>query len=149
MDHAAVVRGLDRQRDLTADVERFVHREGPFRETRREGVARDVFKNEELTLIGLFDAVNRRDIGMAQGSEELGFAVESYQAISVEGEDLGEDFDRDQTVQPRVRARYTTPMPPRPSSRSTGYDPSIDGVAIGLGAFYCAGSPDVLMDPNL
>ena len=40
-------------------------------------------------------------------------------------------------------------MPPRPSSRSTGYDPSIDGVAIGLGAFYCAGSPDVLMDLNL
>ena len=77
---AAVVRGLDCRRDLAADVERFVHREGPFRETRRERVAGDVFKNEELTLIGLFDAVNRRDIGMAQGGEQLGFAIESDQA---------------------------------------------------------------------
>ena len=43
---------------------------------------------------GLLEAVNRRNVGMIQRSENLRLALESLQTLFVLGERLGQDLDR-------------------------------------------------------
>ena len=54
--------------------------------------------NEEI----VFESVERRDRGMVQRSEELRFALESSEALSVPDKGLRQDLDRDFPAELRV-----------------------------------------------
>ncbi len=47
-------------------------------------------------------AVDRCDVGVVEGGEELGLAFEARQPLGVGGEGLGEDLDGDLAVEGRV-----------------------------------------------
>ena len=68
-----------------------------------EILALDEFHHQRRDAVGVFKAVNRRDVRMVQRREDFGFALEAREALGVRGEDVGQDLDRDLAFQLRVR----------------------------------------------
>jgi len=75
-----------------------LHRQRPF-----QRLARHVLQHQERHALGLLEPVNRRDIGMIQRRQQLGFALESRQALGgVAGQLIRQHLDRHDVLQPRV-----------------------------------------------
>ena len=55
-----------------------------------------------------------RDVRMVQGRERLGFAREPRQPIGIACERVGQDLERDVTIEVRVAGPVDLPMPPSP-----------------------------------
>ena len=51
----------------------------------------------------VFDTVDRRDIGVVQRGQDLGFAGETREAIGISGEDIRKDFDGDFAIELGIR----------------------------------------------
>jgi len=90
MDDALLVRRFEARRNLPRDRDGFVERQ----RTLQVG-AFDQFHDERA----LLDAINRRDIGMIQRGQHLGFALESRHVLRIVGQGRGQDLDRDVAVQ--------------------------------------------------
>ena len=99
MDDALLVRGFKSCRDLFRDWQCFVFCDSPACNALRQIVALDQFHHQRPNTTGFFEAVNVRDIRIVQGHERLCFAGEPGQAVGVAGESVGQDFERDVSIQ--------------------------------------------------
>ena len=61
---------------------------------------------------GFLEPVDRGDVGMIQGRERLGLALEPRQALEISGERVGKDLDRDLATERRVRRPVDLPHAP-------------------------------------
>ena len=64
------------------------------------------------------DGEDRHDVVVVQAGGRLGLELEPLELAGVERRGHGEDLQRHPAVQRRCSASYTTPMPPRPISRT-------------------------------
>ena len=83
MDDALIVRGLEGLRDLPRDRQRFVDRDGALPDPVVEGRPLDQLHHQRLGAVGVFQTVDRRDVGVIQGGEHFRFALESRESIGV------------------------------------------------------------------
>ena len=67
-----------------------------------EIVALDELHHERVDAVGIFQPVDRADVGMIERGEHARFAFEAGQAVGVVLERARQDFDRDVATQPRV-----------------------------------------------
>ena len=68
----------------------------------RQILALDQFHHEGLRATRSFEAVDRRDVGMIQRREDLGFALEAGDAIGITREGLGKNLDRHAAAKLRI-----------------------------------------------
>ena len=83
---------------------------------RRRASHRDQLHHDDWRIgtVEAFQSVDLRDVRVIQLREELGLAPETCEAFGVSSEGRWQDLNRDLTLQPRMVARYTSPMPPAP-----------------------------------
>jgi hypothetical protein len=80
--------------------------------------------------------------GWIEGGERFGFAFEARQPFGVAGERLGQNLQRNGTIQHVSRARYTSPMAPAPILAMISYGPRrAPGVKAKARRFYSSRSP--------
>ncbi|MEE8138790.1 MAG: hypothetical protein V3T81_07985 [Thermoanaerobaculia bacterium] len=79
-----------------------------------QGVALDQLQDEEGLPVGLLQAVDRGDVGMVQGGQELGFPLEASQSLGVLRQPLRQGLDRHLPVEPRVPGPVDHAHPPCP-----------------------------------
>jgi hypothetical protein len=104
------VRGFERFGDLPRNRQRFIYwnaarRAGnPIRQRRPLHEFEDEGRIPVVTGFGrtFFNSVNRGDVRMIQGCEDLRFALEAREAIGVMTECFGQDFECDIAIEPRV-----------------------------------------------
>ena len=102
MEDALGVGGLERVGDLPARSQDLVHRERRAHDALLEGLARDELEDEEADGVELLEAVDRRDVRVVQGREDVRLAREAREAVRVLREGVREDLDRDVALQARV-----------------------------------------------
>ena len=61
-----------------------------------------VLHHQVIDPVLMANVVQRADVRMAQAGDGLGFAVETFAQLRIAGEMLGQNFDRDSAVEPRV-----------------------------------------------
>jgi hypothetical protein len=98
VDDTAAMRGLQSLGDLAAQVERLVHRKWPRLEHLGQGLPGNQLQRKKAHAVRLLQAMNRGDVGVAQGGKEFRFPLEAGQALGVLGEVLGEHLDGDLPV---------------------------------------------------
>jgi hypothetical protein len=69
------------------------------RDPLREILALDELHHEGVGTVGLFQAVDDRDVRMVQGRESLGFACETCKPFGVARKRVRQDLDRDVAIQ--------------------------------------------------
>jgi hypothetical protein len=69
------------------------------RERLLQVVALDVLQDQDVAPLPVLGAVDPRDIGVIEGGQQLGLAVESRQTFLVHGETLGKDLQGDVPIQ--------------------------------------------------
>ncbi len=95
VNDAALVRGLQRLRDLPADSQRVDERHGAVRDPLRERFARHQLHHDELGAVRFLEPVDRGDAGMVESREHARLPLEPRQSRRVARELLGQSLDRD------------------------------------------------------
>ena len=116
MNDAALVRCRKAINDLCRDLQSFVERDGTALQPLGQRLALDEFQYKEEGSLGLFQIVDRSNIGMIQRGENFGFALEAADAVRIEGSFAWQDLDGNITLSFVSCARYTSPIPPTPSN---------------------------------
>ena len=94
MDDAFLVRLLEGLGDLPGDPERLTDGDGTPLQALGEVLAFDELEDEKGLAVGLLEPVDRCDVRMVEGGEEVGLALEAGEALGV-ARDLGrENLDR-------------------------------------------------------
>ena len=101
MDDALFVCSFESMRDLLRDRERFVNGQRSM-EPLRKRVAIHQFHDERWRAVGLFEAMNVRDVWMVERRKDLRFAAESCDPFRVAHDRRQHYFDRDVAIQLRV-----------------------------------------------
>ena len=94
MDDAARVGGLEGEGDASGIAQRLTDRQRTARQALGERVAGHELHDEEMRVAFLAGLVNRGDVGVVQGRERPGFALEAGQSIGVGRQLLRQDLDR-------------------------------------------------------
>ena len=102
MHDALFVRRLQGFRDLSADRNRVVDRDGTASDPLREVLALDHFHDQGRRGAMLLQAVDLRDVRVIQSGEGLGLALEPHQAVGIGGDRLGQHFERDVTFESQI-----------------------------------------------
>src|SRR5262249_61414974 len=91
--------------DLPRDGQRFLHSERASAERSQlvgDGVAIDELEDEKLQGIRLLEPVNGSDVRMVDSGEQLGFALETGDAIRIGDERVRKNLDGDGAIQLRI-----------------------------------------------
>ena len=99
VDDPAFVRRLERFRDLNADGDRLVQRDRPARDPIRQVLPADQFHRQEVDRFHTVQAMDHRDVGVIQRSQESGLSVEAGQALGVVRQRIGKDLERHRPVE--------------------------------------------------
>src|SRR5262245_28195395 len=106
VDDSLLVGSLERVDDLCGDREGLIDVDPWSRRVRRladqafgKRLAVDELEGEELRAIRFVETMNRGDIGMIQGGEDLRFALESCEPVGIKRECVGENLERDVAIQ--------------------------------------------------
>ena len=106
MDDALLVRGVQGVRDLFGERQRFGERDRPSAmRSASVGPSTSSMTSAWTPLPSLrpsLEAVDDRDVGMAERRERLGFPLEARQAIRVLREGVGQHLDRHLSPEVRV-----------------------------------------------
>ncbi len=102
MDHALLVRRLERLGDLHRHVERVLDRQRSAREPLRQVLAGDELHRDEALAFRLVQAVDRGDVRVVQRREQACLALEASHALRLGGDSLRQDLDRDVALELRV-----------------------------------------------
>ena len=86
MDDALLVRGFERLGNLLRDRQRLVDRNRSLRDAVGERRPSTSSMTSAGHAVGLFEAVDGRDVRMVQRGEDLRFALEPCEALRVGGE---------------------------------------------------------------
>ena len=92
MHDPALVRVLERFADLLCNPQRFIDRNRTGPDAIRQRWPFDQFHHQRMSAAGIFEAVDRSDVGMVQRGEDFGFALEPRHALGVARECFGQDF---------------------------------------------------------
>ena len=71
--------------------------------------------HRKVDSVGFLHRMDRDDVGVLQGGQDLSFSQEPSQQIPVARERIGQQLEGDVALELRVPARYTSPMPPAPT----------------------------------
>ena len=107
VNDAGVVRGFERLGNLAGNRDGFVNRDWSTGDAVGEGVAGHQLHDERarggtIGRRGFFDPENLGNVRMIQRRQRLRFAREAHHAVGIGREEVGEDLDRDLTIEPRV-----------------------------------------------
>ena len=102
MHDAFVMRRLQRERDLTRDLDRLVERHGAALETTRQRAALDELEDEKARGRQLLEAVDRADVRMIERGQHLGLALEACEAFGVVSNRCGQQLQRDVAPEPGI-----------------------------------------------
>jgi hypothetical protein len=116
MDDALLVRRFEGFCDLLRDGQRLVERDGAAPQPLRQVVALDKFHHEGLDALGVLQPVDGCNVRMIERGEDFRFALEPRDAFRVSRERLGEDFDGDVAIEPRVARPIHFAHPASPDS---------------------------------
>ena len=125
MDDALLVRGLERVRDLPRDGDSAGVRRGRAapRASRSASVSPSTSSSTSARMPPLLRRRRSRRCADDSARRACGPRARSARAVRVGGERRRQDLDRHVATERASRARYTSPMPPAPSSEWTRYDP--------------------------
>ena len=121
MDDPLFVGRFERLRDLPRDRQRLINRNRLVRETIGERRSLDQLQDEGLQC-GLprawrgdrfFKAVNRGDVRMIERGQDLRFALEACEPVDIEGEELGQNLQRDVAIELGVACAIDLAHPTR------------------------------------
>ena len=96
------MRRLETTRDLRADRKCVFNGERAGRELFRQRLPLDELENQQARVAGVFDPVDRRDVGVIQRCEEPRLPLQPRETFRVGGESRRKSLDRDLAPQPRV-----------------------------------------------
>ncbi len=97
-----LVRGIECVGDLPAIASASARRSGP-RAIRSASVSPSTSsRTSAVHAVGLFDAVNRGDVGMVERGQDARLALEARQPVGIRGEHRRQHLDRDLAPEPRV-----------------------------------------------
>ena len=102
MDDAAIVRRLERLRDLTADRDDLADCERTGGQAFGERRPLDELEHECGHVPALLDAVDRADVRVIEGRERASLVLEPRPSIRVVREGVGQDLDRNRASEPGV-----------------------------------------------
>ena len=102
MDDPLLVRRFERLGNLSRDRQRLVAGNRPARDSLRQILAFDEFEHERLDAIGVFDAVNLRDVRMIERRKQLRLSAEPGETIRIVGDGGQQYLDCDVAIQLRV-----------------------------------------------
>jgi hypothetical protein len=98
MDDALLVSGLKGFRDLFCDRQCLVERDRSARDAPGQVLAGDQLHGECVNVARLLEPIDLRDVGVIQGGQRFGLALEAGDPFCVGRERLGEDLDSDVAV---------------------------------------------------
>ncbi len=102
VDDPLLVRRFEGFRDLASYGERLVERDRALGDAVLERGARNVFEDEGRRVTAFLQPMNRRDVRMVERGQHLRFTLEASQPLGVVHEGVGQDLQRDITIQLRV-----------------------------------------------
>ena len=102
MDDASAMRRVERRRHLNRDRQGLSGRQRALRQSVPQRFSVEQFHDEERGAVVLADVVKRTDVRVGQLGDRACFAVESLAKLRIGGERVGQDFDRDRPVEPRI-----------------------------------------------
>ena len=102
MEDPGVVSGLERVRNLNADVHRVGDRHRPARDQVAERRPFDQFQHETLDAVDILAAIDGRDVGMTQRRQDLRFAFEAPATLAIGSDVIGENLEGDIPAELRV-----------------------------------------------
>ena len=102
MHDSSIVRGLQRLGQLAGDRQRFIQRQCAAQDALREVLSVDELHRDRVHRARLLDAVNRRDVGVVERGQRLRLAREPRQPVIVSRDGVGQDLERDVSLQPEV-----------------------------------------------
>jgi hypothetical protein len=112
---ALLVRGGEGLRDLRPELHHLVERQRALLQAIREDLALEQLHHQEVRVGLVADVEERADVGVVEGGDRLGLALEALAALLVLGEGGGEDLDSDAAVEAGV-------LPPPDLAHSAGAD---------------------------
>ena len=95
MDDAALVRRLERQRDLMDDRQRLIERQRAGDEPHAERFARHQLHLDDAALLDLAEAEQHRDVRMIERRQHARFALEARPPIEIRQERVVQHLERD------------------------------------------------------
>ena len=95
MHNAFVMGGLQRERDLTRDLGRFVERHRTTLDTIRQGAAFEQLEHQHAAGWRLFESVDGADVRMIERRQQLRLALEARHALGIIGQRRGQQLQRD------------------------------------------------------
>ena len=102
MDDASLVRRFERLRDLLRDGQRLIERNRSLRNAVGQCRPFDQLQHERPHAVRVFKPVDRGDIGVIEGGEQVRLAIEAGQAFRIAREDPRQDLDGDLSAQLRI-----------------------------------------------
>ena len=102
MDHVAIVGGLQGTRHLGAQLHRIEGGERPARQSLRQVLAFDEFHHQESHTLVLVESVQDGDVRVVQRGQDLGLALEPFEALRMLLEPIRQDLYRDLTLEGRI-----------------------------------------------
>src|SRR5215471_20155101 len=96
MDDSFLVRRFERISDLLSDLQRVLDSDRSTLEALFQRFAFDQFHNEEMPTVGLFQAMQRCNVRMIQGSKHPRFPLESGNALRIASKLFGKNLDGNQ-----------------------------------------------------
>ena len=89
------MRGLQRFGNLLPDTQRLVYRNCSALDPLGQRLSLDQFHHEKVLAVGLFQAVDRRNVRMVQRGEDARFPLQSRNTFGIARERLRQEFDGD------------------------------------------------------
>jgi len=102
MDDAFGVSRIDGIADLDSEIENPLNRERLTMDVLAESLAIDELHGDEGDIVLLADVVDGADARMVESGRGVRFAAKAFQSLRVLSHAIGQEFQRDGTVQPSV-----------------------------------------------
>jgi len=93
------VRGFERFGDLPGDAQRLIERQRSGADAIRQCEPLDQFHHQRANAAGVFEAVDRRDVGMIERRQYLRLALEAHDVLRVGGQGGRQHFQCDLPAQ--------------------------------------------------
>ena len=122
MDDPLLVGGFERLGNLPRDGQGVVEGNRSAGDALRQILTLDQFHHERPDAAVFFEAVDVGDVRVVQRRERLGFAGEPCQPFGVAGEEVGQHFQRNVTIEGRVAGSVYLPHPAFANQRADFVD---------------------------
>ena len=114
MNDPCLLRGFERLANFNPNLQRFLQRQQPLPQSLGQRFTFQALQYEKVNTILMSNIMQRANPGMIQGRNGPSFPLKPLLQIRIGRKMVGQDLDRHDPVEPRIGARYTSPMPPAP-----------------------------------